>query len=346
MGFWAALPTLVKAAVITGGASVVGGAMTNASNRRLAENANRLTQQQFEQQLAFNMSEALKSREFASAEAATARAFNSHEAALYRQWSSKEAAKNRAWMKMMSNTQHQREVKDLRKAGLNPILSAHGGAWAGASPSAAGAAASAMAAQTAMASASSSGGFQAARMNNIAGDAISTGMDVLRGTQEVEESKTRVEKMAHEIVKIHEEYKLTKEATRKLTYEIARLKVQAKRDEAETDLAQARTAGQLSENVKLRKLAEFYKSKAFAAVIKDMGISGSAAAGITHTVQPVYQGAVSKTTDAMEGTSNAVSRVKQAAEKIWDVLGVEDIINEVNRIMTYDEELGRYPGNK
>lgn len=38
-----------------------------------------------------------------------------------------EAAKNRDWQKMMSDTAHQREVQDLMKAGLNPVLSATGG---------------------------------------------------------------------------------------------------------------------------------------------------------------------------------------------------------------------------
>lgn len=42
-------------------------------------------------------------------------------------FNSLEAAKNRDWQEMMSNTAHQREIRDLQAAGLNPVLSASGG---------------------------------------------------------------------------------------------------------------------------------------------------------------------------------------------------------------------------
>lgn len=43
-------------------------------------------------------------------------------------YNKQEAEISRSWQKMMSDTSHQREVADLKKAGLNPVLSANSGA--------------------------------------------------------------------------------------------------------------------------------------------------------------------------------------------------------------------------
>ena len=42
-------------------------------------------------------------------------------------FNAEEAAKNRDWQKMMSDTAHQREIRDMLAAGINPILSVNGG---------------------------------------------------------------------------------------------------------------------------------------------------------------------------------------------------------------------------
>lgn len=102
-----------------------------------------------------------------SAQAMRAMEFNAKQARIQRRFTGTQAQNQMAFQRQMSNTAHFRQIRDLKRAGLNPILSATsgasspGGAMGGGAPP--------------------SGGVQATMQNEIL-PAISTALDLLQTT--------------------------------------------------------------------------------------------------------------------------------------------------------------------
>lgn len=152
----------------------------------------------------------------------------------------------REYMRDMSGTAYQRAMKDMREAGLNPILAySQGGASTPSSPAMSGA---------------------MPVMQNPMAAGANVGTQIMNSASNMATQATQRDKMEQEIDNLSAQYELTWTQRQKVGNEARKL-------EADMLNVEAQTEGRELENVQTKILTDFYDSANFMRIAKDIGIN-------------------------------------------------------------------------
>lgn len=151
-----------------------------------------------------------------------------------------ESGRGRAWQKDMYKHRYQYTVKDMRKAGLNPILAAQFGG--GSSPS----------------------GMQASFQNPAAG-AFSTAADIYSAGKQGEVADVNIQKVEQEVRNLESSQNLTDEQTRAMSYTIDEIK-------SRIDINASKAQGVDYDNIEKAVIAHWAQSNQAAVVANRYGM--------------------------------------------------------------------------
>ena len=166
-----------------------------------------------------------------------------------------EAKKNRDFQERMSSTAHQRQVEDLRKAGINPILSAKYGG-----------------------SSTPTGSAAQGVMPQIVDEwtpAVNSAMSVMQTSSNVDLQQSQTEVNEVQVDKVIQEIK-NLQVSENLSYmQLEQIAATTVKLREEVKKVAAETKGVEYQNVEKRILADFYNSAEPARIAKSIGVDAS-----------------------------------------------------------------------